>query len=88
MRDTRKYGERTIALALLGAVMFSVPVLDSFDADGEAFLFGIPSLYLYLFVAWALLIGLLALVLESSAGSRGKPAAPPTGNGQNGSDPA
>jgi len=87
MRDTHKYGERTIALALLGAVLFSVPVLNSFDADGGAFLLGIPTLYLYLFAAWAVLIGLLVLVLEPSAGSKGEPTASTSGDDQNGSDP-
>lgn len=88
MSDTRRHGERTIALALLGAVLFSVPVLDSFAADEEHLLFGIPSLYLYLFVAWALLIGLLALVLESSQGAKKQPSAPQGGNEQDGSDTA
>ncbi|MDJ0608084.1 MAG: hypothetical protein QNJ67_03850 [Kiloniellales bacterium] len=86
MNDTRRYGERTIALALLGAVLFSVPVLNSFGAAEEHLLFGIPALYLYLFVAWALLIGLLALVMESSRGGNQQPAAPPADRERDGRD--
>jgi hypothetical protein len=35
-----------------------------FNTAGEAF--GIPALYAYIFLAWALLIGLLATVVERS----------------------
>ncbi len=79
MSDTRRHGERTVALALLGAVLFSVPVLNSFGADEDNLLFGIPSLYLYLFAAWALLIGLLALVLEASPAANEHPPTPRAG---------
>ena len=33
---------------------------------GTAEIFGVPLLYLYVFVAWALLIGFMALVVERS----------------------
>ena len=66
MNDPKKRGELTIALALLGVVLFSKPILDGFDAARETFLLGIPSLYLYLFLAWGLLVLLLALVVESA----------------------
>ena len=57
--------ERTVVLALLGAVLFTQPLLGAFDAGAEDMALGFPVLYLYLFAAWAVLIGLLALVMES-----------------------
>jgi predicted permease len=55
---------RLVGLFLLGAVLFNYPVLSLFDRD--AFLFGIPVLYLYLFGVWALLILLTAKVTAST----------------------
>ncbi|MDJ0946003.1 MAG: hypothetical protein QNJ30_21355 [Kiloniellales bacterium] len=59
-RGTR--GERHLALFLLGLVLLSPPLLSIFDGPGS--LFGIPLLYIYLFAAWAALIGLTALTSE------------------------
>jgi hypothetical protein len=58
MRRRGSIGERSIALFLLGMVAFSPPLLVIFNV--EAALFGIPLLYVYLFVAWAVLIALIA----------------------------
>jgi len=55
-------GQRLVALFLLGVLLFNYPVLSLFT--GSERLLGIPVLYLYLFVAWALLIGLMALIIE------------------------
>jgi len=52
-------GDRVVALFLLGALLFNAPVLLLFDV--EAFVLGIPVLYVYLFLAWAALIVLMAL---------------------------
>ena len=54
--------ERLVALFILGVLLFSPPFL--FIFDNSATVMGIPVLYLYLFVAWAALIGLLALAIE------------------------
>jgi len=54
--------ERLVALFILGVLLFSPPFLLIFD--NSATVMGIPVLYLYLFVAWAALIGLLALAIE------------------------
>ena len=54
--------ERLVALFILGVLLFSPPFLLIFD--NSTTLMGIPVLYLYLFVAWAVLIGLMALVIE------------------------
>jgi len=56
--------QRLAALFLLGALLFNYPLLAVFNRAAEVF--GIPVLYAYIFFSWALLIGLLALVVERS----------------------
>jgi hypothetical protein len=63
MRATMK-GERLVAIFLLGLLLFNYPVLALFNRPSETL--GIPLLYAYVFLAWLLLIGLLALVIERS----------------------
>jgi len=53
---------RLVALFLIGTLLFNYPILALFDRAATAF--GIPVLYVYIFCAWALLIALLALVVE------------------------
>ena len=55
---------RLVGLFLLGAVLFNYPILSLFNRD--AFPFGIPILYLYLFGFWALLSLLTAKVTASA----------------------
>jgi len=55
-------GQRLAALFLLGFLLFNYPLLTLFT--GSNHVFGIPLLYVYVFAAWALLIGLMALVVE------------------------
>ncbi len=62
-RPTTK-GQRLVAVFLLGALLFNYPLLSLFNRT--AYLAGVPVLYLYIFGAWALLIGLAALVVERS----------------------
>ena len=56
--------ERLVALFLFAALLFNPPLLLIFDSRST--LFGFPALYLYLFIAWAVLIALLALIIEFS----------------------
>ena len=56
--------QRLVALFLLGAVLFNYPLLALFNRAADVF--GIPVLYAYVFLSWALLIALLALVIERS----------------------
>jgi len=51
-----------VALCMLGCVLFNFPVLALFNVPGA--LFGVPLLYAYIFLAWALLIALMAWVVE------------------------
>jgi len=55
-------GQRLAALFLLGCLLFNYPLLSLFTGPGE--FFGIPQIYAYVFAAWAMFIGLMALVVE------------------------
>jgi hypothetical protein len=63
MDDRDVKGQRLIALFVLGCLLFNYPVLSLFNVAGAVF--GVPVLYAYLFVAWALLIMLMALAAET-----------------------
>ena len=47
---------------MLGCVLFNFPMLALFNVRGT--FFGVPALYAYIFIAWALLIALMAWVVE------------------------
>ncbi len=55
-------GQRLVALFLLGFLLLNYPLLNLFANDSRVL--GIPVLYAYVFTAWALLIALMALVVE------------------------
>ena len=55
--------QRLVALCMLGVLLFNYPILALFNAS--ATVFGIPVLYAYVFAAWSMLIGCMALVVES-----------------------
>lgn len=55
-------GQRLVALFLLGALLFNYPLLNLFAGGGR--ILGVPLLYAYVFLAWAVLIALMALVVE------------------------
>lgn len=50
--------QRLVALAGLGALLLTYPLLALFNGGGTVL--GMPLLYAYLFGAWAVVIGLLA----------------------------
>ena len=62
MRDPESRSHRMIGLCMLGCVLFNFPILALFNVPGTVF--GVPVLYAYIFIAWALLIGLMAWVVE------------------------
>jgi hypothetical protein len=64
MHRSNVKSQRLVALFLLGVLLFNYPLLALFNRAGEVF--GIPVLYASIFVSWALLIALLALVVERS----------------------
>jgi hypothetical protein len=61
MEHPERKGQRLIAICMLGGLLFNFPVLALFNVDGA--LFGVPLLYAYIFIAWAVLIALMALVV-------------------------
>jgi len=62
IQDSLK-GGRLIALFLAGLVLFNYPILSLFNLDMT--LMGVPLLYLYLFLSWCLVIGLVILITGS-----------------------
>ena len=62
MSDFESKGQRFVALCMLGMLLFNYPILTLFNVSGT--LFGVPVLYAYIFIAWALLIALMAWVVE------------------------
>ena len=54
--------QRLAALFILGCLLFSYPLIALFNVGGT--IAGIPTLYAYLFGAWAGLIALMILIVE------------------------
>lgn len=67
MDNGARIGERLVGVALAGAVALNYPLLYLFSGAGTVF--GIPSLYLYLFLVWAALIGLMAAIMRRRSGA-------------------
>ena len=64
MNGLQSRGQRFVALCMLGLLLFNYPILALFNLSGA--FFGVPMLYAYIFIAWAMLIALMAFVAESS----------------------
>ncbi len=62
MRRSGATGQRLAAIFMMGCILLNYPILFLFTRSGD--IAGIPLLYAYLFGAWTLLIGLMALVIE------------------------
>jgi hypothetical protein len=63
MQESEAKGQRLIALFVLGWLLFNYPVLSLFNVPAQVF--GVPVLYAYIFAAWALLVVLMAFVVEA-----------------------
>jgi hypothetical protein len=60
--------QKLIAIFLLGALLLNYPLLGLVgDERATRLIGGIPALYVYLFVVWSVLIGLMAGVIERRA---------------------
>ena len=62
---TKAKGGRAARLAflfVLGVLLFNYPLLALFNVQGSVL--GVPVLYAYIFAAWALVIALVAAVME------------------------
>ena len=55
-------GQRLVAVFLLGCVLFNYPLLSLFNKPWK--ILDVPLLYIYIFGAWALLIAVMAFVIE------------------------
>lgn len=55
-------GQRLLALFFVGCLLLNFPILAIFSTDG--LVWGIPVLYVYIFLCWALLIALMALLIK------------------------
>jgi hypothetical protein len=62
MRPRNVERPRLVAVFALGAVLFNYPILSAFNRDGAVL--GIPLLYVYIFAAWAGVIGLVAWIVQ------------------------
>jgi hypothetical protein len=62
MGEFETKGQRLTALCLLGFLLFNYPVLALFNLPTAVL--GIPVLYAWIFCAWAVLIALMAWVVE------------------------
>jgi hypothetical protein len=63
MSEFESKGQRFTALCALGMLLFNYPILALFNVTGTVF--GVPVLYAYIFVVWAVLIALMAMLAES-----------------------
>ena len=71
MKDHDRDGEKLGAVFLLGVVLLSPLLVRIFDGDADVAVFGVPLLYLYLFVVWGVLIALMAVVTERKSADAG-----------------
>jgi hypothetical protein len=74
MQRPGRQREMFVAVFFLGCVLFTPPVLTL--SNKANFIAGIPSLYLFLFVAWGAVILLTALIAERTKAC----ALPPPGD--------
>ena len=63
MSEFESKGQRFVALCMLGMLLFNYPLLALFNVSRAVF--GVPVLYAYIFIAWIVLVGLMAYVAES-----------------------
>jgi hypothetical protein len=63
-RDDDRLTGRLLLAAALGFVLFVPPLIAAFDRGGRVL--GAPVVWAYLFVAWAVIIGLVAALIRRS----------------------
>ena len=62
MREPNIDQQKLLAIFLLGVVMFNYPILSLFNKAASAL--GVPIVYVYIVLAWAGLIALVAWSVE------------------------
>ena len=68
MSELESRGQRFVAVCLIGLLLFNYPLLALFNVAGTVL--GVPVLYVYVFIAWAALIALMAFVAEARGRDR------------------
>jgi len=63
MKSSRTRAQRFTYLFIVGVLAFNYPLLSLFDVPRR--IFGVPLLYVYIFVVWALLIVLVGVTAKS-----------------------
>lgn len=59
MAGRNRTAERLVGVIFLAALLFNPPILSLFSVD--ATVFGLPLLFVYIFVAWAAVIAMTAV---------------------------
>jgi hypothetical protein len=67
MTPDKLSNQRLAAVFVLGGILFNHPILSLFDRPVTWG--GVPLLYIYLFLLWALLIGVIRLIAHRGASS-------------------
>jgi hypothetical protein len=84
MADQRNEADRStprlVAVAVLGFILFFSPLVLVFDRRAQ--LFGVPVLAAYLFLAWVLIIGLVAAITTQSGRASTGSSRAGTGSGR------
>ena len=62
MHSSSRKRQQLVGLFLLGCLLFNYPLITLFDRP--VLVLGVPLLYAYLFGAWALIIALVAAIVE------------------------
>ncbi len=63
-QDDHRLAGRLALIAVAGFVVFAPPVIAAFDRGARVL--GVPAIWVYLLVAWAVVIGLVAATVGRS----------------------
>ncbi len=64
MPESKQQNERLIVMFIIGVIALNYPLLSLFSK--VKLMFGIPVLYLYLFVFWIIFIVCIAVIVEKT----------------------
>jgi hypothetical protein len=64
MPESKQQNERLIVMLIIGVIALNYPLLSLFSK--VKLIFGIPVLYLYLFVFWIIFIVCIAVIVEKT----------------------
>jgi hypothetical protein len=64
MSESKRQNERLIVMLIFGVIALNYPLLALFSK--VKLFFGVPVLYLYLFIVWGFFIAGVAIILEQT----------------------